>query len=239
MRNLNDVIKEGNTGENVTHSWDFYSCIIISWKHFGYNTSSITGRGGRYVSRARPPAPHSAINGATSRATRRSAPVAARRRAAGAGAAQSGGSAAAGLQRALRSTTTLLTSGPRAALLWNFKKKNCKIAGSNGVKRAPSCSRVRRGHRSPRWPTGLPALSSSFPHSLLQFTAVPAVGSLRTKGLPKPKLHAACTLHSDMCVCLPMQFLLERPPHLCVSELLTWVLPVGSVRPENTRGSHL
>lgn len=46
MRNLNDVIKEGNTGENVTHSWDFYSCIIISWKHFGYNTSSITGRGG-------------------------------------------------------------------------------------------------------------------------------------------------------------------------------------------------
>lgn len=30
MRNLNDVIKEGNTGENVTHSWNFYSCIIIS-----------------------------------------------------------------------------------------------------------------------------------------------------------------------------------------------------------------
>lgn len=23
MRNLNDVIKEGNTGENVTHSWIF------------------------------------------------------------------------------------------------------------------------------------------------------------------------------------------------------------------------
>lgn len=23
MRNLNDVIKEGNTGENVTHSWNF------------------------------------------------------------------------------------------------------------------------------------------------------------------------------------------------------------------------
>lgn len=30
MRNLNDVIKEGNTGENVTHSWNFHSCIIIS-----------------------------------------------------------------------------------------------------------------------------------------------------------------------------------------------------------------
>lgn len=30
IRNLNDVIKKGNTGENVTHSWNFGSCIINS-----------------------------------------------------------------------------------------------------------------------------------------------------------------------------------------------------------------
>lgn len=41
IRNLNDVIKKGNTGENVTHSWNFGSCIINSRKHFTYNTTQI------------------------------------------------------------------------------------------------------------------------------------------------------------------------------------------------------
>lgn len=41
IRNLNDVIKKGNTGENVTHSWNLGLCIINSRKHFTQNTIQI------------------------------------------------------------------------------------------------------------------------------------------------------------------------------------------------------
>lgn len=36
IMNLNDVIKRGNIGENVTHSWNLGSCIINSRKHLEY-----------------------------------------------------------------------------------------------------------------------------------------------------------------------------------------------------------
>lgn len=225
MRNLNDVIKEGNTGENVTHSWDFYSCIIISWKHFGYNTSSITGRGGRYVSRARPPAPHSAINGATSRATRRSAPVAARRRAAGAGAAQSGGSAAAGLQRALRSTTTLLTSGPRAALLWNFKKRTVKsreVMVWKEPRPAPACAEVIAPRADPQDCRHFPPPS---PTACCNSQQCPQLAAWEQKGSP----NQSCMQHvpyTAICVCvclcssfwkdLPISVSLNSSPECCL-----------------------
>lgn len=230
MRNLNDVIKEGNTGENVTHSWDFYSCIIISWKHFGYNTSSITGRGGDMF-----PGPARPLLTRRSMAPPPGQPGEARPLPPGSGLpGQARRTAGVPRPRDCRehsarthSTTTLLTSG-LVPLCFGIFKKNCKIAGSNGVKRAPSCSRVRRGHRSRADPQDCRHFPPPSATACCNSQQCPQLAAWEQKGSPNQR----CMQHVPytaicVCVCLCSSFWKDFPISVSLNsspECCLWAL---------------